>query len=188
MNKRQHQQGSSLIIGMIMLFMTTVALVAAYNMSSTNVTIIKNLQDRELAVDLANSTLEAAISSNRLVSTPDAIFNNAAGGASNTQVYDINLDGVTDVVVTIDPPPSCLQSQTIQNAALDVTDPEDAGCMVAGIGNFGVTGSGTQNSLCAGSTWQVTATADDEVTGARQTVSGFYSIRVSADSVDSFCP
>lgn len=188
MSNHFSQRGSSLIIGMIMLFMTTVALVAAYNMSSTNVSIIKNLQDRELAIDLANSTLEAATSTDRLVKTPDAIFNNAAGGTSNTQTFDINLDGTDDVVVTLDPLPSCLQSRTIQNASLDVTDPEDAGCVVAGIGNFGVAGSGVQNSLCAGSIWQVTAIGTDEVTGASQTVSGFYSIRVSADSVDSFCP
>ncbi len=188
MNNRYTQRGSSLIIGMIMLFMTTVALVAAYNMSSTNISIIKNLQDRELTVDLANSTLETATSTDRLVKTPDAIFTNPAGGTSNTQTFDINLDGIDDIVVTIDPQPSCLQSRTIQNVSLDITDPEDASCVVAGIGNFGVAGSGVQNSLCAGSIWQVTAVGTDEVTGASQTVSGFYSIRVSADSVDTFCP
>lgn len=188
MTLRHTQRGSSLIIGLIMLFMTTVSLVAAYNMSATNVSIIKNLQDRELTVDLANSTLEAAVSNARLVQNPDAIFVNGGGGASNTQTFDINLDGEDDVVVTIDPPPFCLQSRTIQNASLDVTNPEDAGCVVSGIGNFGVAGSGSQNSLCAGSTWQVNAVATDAVTSTSQTVTGFYSIRVPTDSVDSFCP
>lgn len=180
------QQGSSLIIGMIMLFMTTVALTAAYNMSSVNLSVVQNMQDQNLAIDLANSTLEAAVSTDRLVNTPDAVLLGSCG--LNRQCFDVNNDGTQDVTVELTPAPSCLQSRTLQNAALDVSDPEDAGCLVAGIGSFGVEGAEIQNSLCAGSVWQVTAVATDEVTQSRQTVSSLYSIRVSTDSVDSFCP
>lgn len=187
MTRRQTQQGSSLIIGLILMFVTTISLVAAYNMSSTSVYIIKNLQDREIAVDLANSALEESITTNRLVSTPDAVFDHP-GGASNRMSFDINADGVDDVVVDLTPAPTCLSTHAIKNAALDVRNPDDAGCALSGMGNFGVVGSGSSNSLCAGSTWQVNAVATDTVTATEQTVTGFYSIRVSADSVDTFCP
>lgn len=182
------QRGSTLIVGLIMLILTSISLVSVYNMTQTSVNIVSNLQNQNTAIDLANSTLEEAISNTRMVNAPSAVFLVGCDNSLNTRCYDINGDGANDVSVELTPEPFCVQSQIIQNNQLDLADPVDASCVISTRTDYGVVGSANQNSLCANSMWQVTAVATDEVSNARQTVRGNYGVRVATDAVDTSCP
>lgn len=182
------QRGSTLIIGLIMLLLTSISLVTVYNMTQTSVNIVQNLQSQNNAVDLANSTLEAAISTTRVVNAPSAVFLVGCQDALNTRCYDIDADGETDVSVELTPDPFCVHSQIIQNNQLNLADPIDASCVISTRTDFGVVGSANQNSLCANSQWEVTAVASDALNNTRQTVRGNYGVRVSTDAVDTSCP
>ena len=182
------QRGSTLIIGLVMLLLTSISLVTVYNMTQTSVNIVQNLQSQNNAVDLANSTLEAAISTTRVVNAPGAVFLVGCQDSLNTRCYDIDADGETDVSVELTPDPFCVQSQIIQNNQLNLADPVDASCVISTRTDYGVVGSANQNSLCANSMWEVTAVASDELSSTRQTIRGNYGVRVSTDAVDTSCP
>lgn len=181
------QRGATLIIGLIMLTMTTVALIASYNMSNTSSVIVHNLQAENMAVEAASSTLESAISTTRIVDAPGAVFLVGCSGVQNARCFDINGDSVDDITVSLTPDPFCIQFQIIQNFQLDVAVAEDQGCVLGAGTDLGTQGAVTQNSLCANSLWQVTAVASDILTSSNQTVAGNYAVRVPADSVASFC-
>ncbi len=185
---RSGQHGSTLVVGLIMLILTSISLITLYNTTQTSVNIVNNLQNQNAAVDLANSTLEEAISNTRVVNAPSAVFLVGCDDSLNTRCYDINGDGNNDVSVQLTPDPFCLQSQIIQNNQLDLTDPVDASCVISTRTDFGVIGSANQNSLCANSLWQVAAVATDQVSGTNQTVRGNYGVRVSTDAVNTSCP
>lgn len=185
---KNNQIGSSLIIGLVMLFMTTVALVSAFNLSTVGLSVVKNVEERGRGVDLANSALEAAVSTDRIISSPNAIFADGCRGASNTMCFDIDGDEATDVTATVDPAPFCVYRYVISLATLDVEDEDDAACVIAGAGSFGIEGAAPQDSLCASSHWEVTVTTTDLITEASQSVTGAYQVRVSTDDVDTSCP
>ena len=179
------QSGATLIVGLIMLLMTSVSLIAAYNMTQTSQIIVQNLQSESTATDLANSTLESAISTTRLVNVPNAVFLVACGGTQNAQCYDINGDGGLDVTVTLTPDPFCIRDRVIPNGQLNL--PAQSACLVGGNPQFGIAGAANQDSLCADTLWEVSAVANDVLTGTTERVTGHYSIEVSAASAASFC-
>lgn len=184
----QVQRGSTLVIGLVMLLLTSVSLVTVYNITQTSMNVVQNLQSQNNAIDLANSTLEAAISNTRVVNAPNAVFLVGCQDSLNTRCYDIDGDGSDDVTVELEPEPFCVQSQIIQNNQLNLADPIDASCVISTRTDYGVVGSANTNSLCANSLWEVTARASDIVTNTNQTVRGNYGIRVSTDAVDTSCP
>ncbi len=58
----RRQQGAALLIGMIMLLLITLTVTAAFNLSSSNLKSVGNLQTRNEAVAAANRAIEEVAS------------------------------------------------------------------------------------------------------------------------------
>lgn len=55
------QQGAALVVGLVMLLVFTVLASSAFNLSSTNLKVVNNLQVREEAIAAVNSAIEQVI-------------------------------------------------------------------------------------------------------------------------------
>ncbi|MDO8298338.1 pilus assembly PilX N-terminal domain-containing protein [Lacisediminimonas sp.] len=102
---RQNQRGATLIVGLIMLAVITLLVSSAFNMSTTNLKAVGNMQRRAEALAAANKAIEQVISS-PFTGTPTADQINV----------DINNDGTNDYVVTIATPTCIAASRTTQAA------------------------------------------------------------------------
>lgn len=180
------QRGMALIVGLILLALMTVMALTSFNIGRTSMDIVGNLQRHNEVVSAANSAIQEALSTTRLFEAPGAIFLTPCSGA-NTRCFDLNGDGTNDITVTLTPTPFCVQAQTVPNAALNLSDPDDAGCATGAAQTFGISGSATGNSLCANSVWEISAAASDPVTEAQVTVVEGAAIRVSTDDVGTTC-
>lgn len=183
-NARQH--GMALIVGLILLALMTVMVLTSFNIGRTSMDVVNNLQRHNEVVAAANSAIQEAISTTRLFQTPNTIFLAPCSGA-NTRCYDVNGDGTNDITVTLTPAPTCVQAQNIPNAALNLSDTEDAGCATGAAQTFGIAGSATGDSLCANSVWEINALAADPVTEAQVTVTEGAAVRVATDDVGITC-
>jgi type II secretory pathway pseudopilin PulG len=191
---RDRQQGMTLVIGLIMLIMISLAAVASYNMARTSLDVVGNMQFRNEAVASADSAIQEAISTVRFFQTPGTIFLNPCENTNNLRCYDLNRDGTTDIRVQLRPP-VCVKARPKPNAELDLATivpgevlPRDAAC-AAGVGQqFGIVGAPTGNSQCADSTWEIVADVTDAVSSARITVTQGVDVRVSTEDVGTSCP
>ncbi len=181
------QQGNSLVVSLIILGMITVLGLTSYRLGETSLFVTGNLQHRESVTRAANSVIQEAISTVRMIESPNAIFLKPCGKA-NTRCVDLNGDNVDDVTVALDPAPTCIQAKVIPVSALDVSDDEDFGCMVGVTQEFGVQGAPSSNSLCANTLFVVTAVATDAITAAQVEVREGVAVRTSADDMDTSCP
>jgi len=181
------QRGMALVVGLILLALMTVMAITGFNIGRTSLDIVGNMQGRQEVIAAANSAIQEAISTTRLFEAPDAIFLNPCTDA-NTRCFDTNGDDVDDIVVELTPTPVCIQAQTIPNAALELGDPNEAGC-ATGVGQtFGIEGTATGSSLCASSVWEIVAVATDLVTEAEIVVTEGAAVRVSTDEIGTNCP
>lgn len=101
----QRQGGATLIVGLIMLAVITLLVSSAFNMSTTNLKAVGNMQRRAEALAAANKAIEQVVSS-PFTGTP-------AGDQINV---DINNDGTNDYVVTI-ATPTCVSASRKSQAA-----------------------------------------------------------------------
>jgi Tfp pilus assembly protein PilX len=194
---RAAQRGVTLLIGMVMLVLITVIVLASYHLGRNNVEIVGNAQQRGEGLAAAQQTIEAAFASPLLTTSPSSVFNTpCAGFGDNTQCYDVNGDGKDDVVVRIEPTPTCIKAQPIPVTSLNITDPNDQLCTISvNQGAFGV-GSASNNSNCANTVWDVRAVANNlDATGTAVMTPGPTSIvnqgiavRVETAVVDTSCP
>jgi len=181
------QRGVVLLVSLIVLILMTLLVVSAFNLSKSNFQITGNAQRQNEALLAAHETIEAAISTTRLFENPSNIFL-VPCTVANTKCVDSTGNGTIDVTVTLKPTPACVKAIPIKNAALNLTDPEDLGCAVGAMQDFGVAGGHTGDSLCADSLWQIDAVAVDEQSQASVTVTEGVAVRVSTDSIATFCP
>lgn len=172
------QRGATLLIGLIMLVLLTLLATTSFHLGKGNLQIVGNMQSRSENVASAKSALEETISSTNFATTPTA----ALSGGANVKTYDVNGDGTADVTVTLTPQPCIKKSQVIKNSQLDLNKADDFGCLVGASQSMGIAGAVTGDSLCADTTWEITAVATDSVTQARATVVQGVALRVSADS------
>lgn len=187
-SNRRRQRGMALVVGLILLALMTIMAITGFNIGRTSLDIVGNMQARQEVIAAANSTIQEAISTTRLFQSPDAIFLNPCDNVANTRCFDVNGDGVDDITVELTPAPTCIQSQTIPNAALNVNDVNQAGC-ATGVGQtYGIEGTSSGSSLCANSVWEVVAVATDLITEAEVVVTQGAAVRVSTDEVGTHCP
>lgn len=182
------QRGNSLIIALIILVMITLLAVTNYRISDGSLTVTGNLQHQTAVMTAANSVIQEAISTTRMVQTPTTIFPDPCGAVPNSRCLDLNADGVDDVTVTIDPPPHCIQAKIIPVNALDLTNEEDRGCLQGVAQTFGIAGAPSADSLCADTLFEVTAVATDAVTAAKVTLAEGVAVRTTSDDVETACP
>ena len=153
------QRGATLTIAMIMLVLLTLFVLAAINMSNINLRIMGNEQVRNEAIAAAQEGIEQVVSTNFPANPP----------APQTVTVDINGAGATYSVSI--PTPVCQNSVPIKLVELDATSTLDQPCFgSAASSSAGVVGAtGTGDSFCAATQWDVNGTATDN-SGAKATV------------------
>ncbi len=187
------QRGAVLVIALIMLLLTTLIGVSVFDMGSSNLAVVSNLENKRQVEKAAEATLEAAVNDLPLLieslsaESPKAVF--FCEGRKNHKCFDVNGDGSSDIEVDLVPAPSCIGMTPIKNNELDATDINDQGCFIGTqqVGVVGGSGSSGQ-SLCSGSVWDLRARAVDFSSGAQARVRQGISIRVSNNDIATACP
>lgn len=180
------QRGVTLIVALIMLVLLTLLALTSFNLGNSNLQVVSNMQQRNEAVAAAQEVIEEAISSTRFFTSPGDALGEPCGSA-NHRCIDTNGDGTPDVTVAL-ARPVCAKVQTVKNSSLDLTQSENAGCLVSQVQNFGTSGAVTGDSLCADSVWELHATATDNLTEASVEVTQGVAVRVAKDDVATNCP
>ncbi len=179
-----------LLVGLVMLVLVTLAAVTSHNLARTSLKVVSNMEFRNDAAAAAQQTIETAISSILFAQQPTQVFGTSAAacGGANSQCFDVNGDGTPDTTVTLTPAPTCLTSRTITSQELNLSDPEDLGCATSVSQSFGLAGTADTPSLCAQSTWEVRAVAEDTATRARVAIRQGLGMRLSSADVSLACP
>jgi Tfp pilus assembly protein PilX len=176
----RRQRGSTLLVGLIMLVLMTLVAISSFNLGKSNQLIVANMQHRTETAEAAKATLEEVISKTNFSVNPSAALVGNCG--TNAKCFDVNGDGTNDVTVTLNPVPCIKKSQIIKNSQLDLTNTEDLGCSTGATQNLGIAGAATGDSLCANTTWEISAVAADPVMQTSVTAVQGVAVRVSADS------
>lgn len=101
----RRQQGATLIVGLIMLALITLLVSSAFNLSTTNLKSVGNMQHRAEALAAANKAIEQVVSS-PFTTTPSA----------DEITVDINNDGANDYIVAI-AVPTCVSAARVAQPA-----------------------------------------------------------------------
>lgn len=176
MYSSSRQRGVVLVVALIMLLLVTLMAVSGFNLTQGNLQIIGNMESRTQAFNVANAAIEEAVSSTLFVTNPTSIFP-VSCGVANTKCYDINGDGVNDLTVSVDPP-TCVTVEPIKISDLDLSNPQEAGCVV----------QDSVYSLCANTTWELRAVAVDNLTSAQAVVRQGVALKVLMNDVATACP
>ena len=159
-NPLRRQRGATLVVALIMLVMLTLFALTAMNTSNTGLKIASNTQTRAEVTSAIQQEIDKAMSV--------AFTLNPASVAGNKPI-DINNDGVVDYNVVVETP-VCLSIVPVKNTDLDVKNPADAVCFV----------SGTTNSMCSNTRWEIGASATDPISGASVSIRQGVGVRVAA--------
>ncbi|MBU6484947.1 MAG: pilus assembly PilX N-terminal domain-containing protein [Betaproteobacteria bacterium] len=151
LNFRSTQRGATLVIGMIMLILVTLFVLAAINMSTTNLQVMGNEQARNEAIAAAQQVIEQ-VSSRDFTTNPVAV----------TATVDVAGNGSTGYSVAV-AAPRCLNSVPIKLTELDPTNSNDVPCFGSAASSAaGVpAGTGTGDSFCSATQWDLDATSTD---------------------------
>lgn len=181
------QLGVTLVVGLIMLALITIAALMAFNLSQGNLKIVSNAQHREEATRSAQQAID------EVISKPDFTVNpaipvpspKACGGGSGSIVCpDVTGDNTADFDVKITA--RCDKARPIYTNELDIkNNPDDVACLVQDTQNVNPVPGG--QSLCADTVWDIGAEATDRASPAKVTMHQGVAIRVSIDSADTAC-
>ncbi len=182
----RRQQGSTLIIALIMLVLLTLFAVSSLKTAKTNLLVVGNMQMKNEALNASQEAIEKVISTSQFISDPgNAVINPCAG--PNTLCTDVNGDGTADFTSTLAPQPACVAVKPIKNADLVLTNLEDLGCSAGQQQQFGVAGAVTGDSLCSNTVWEITAETVGATTGAKAAATQGIGVRVSSDAAGTSC-
>ncbi|WP_213458725.1 hypothetical protein [Thiocapsa sp.] len=125
-HQRIEQRGAVLVIALIMLLLTTLIVVASFQMGTSNLIVMTNLEDRFQLEKSAQAAIEALIhqqagQSQLFVSCP-------VNFPPVSQEIDLNGDGIMDVRVDFEQP-RCVGTDPVTDVDLDWRDPGDHACM-----------------------------------------------------------
>jgi len=149
------QRGATLVIGMIMLVLVTLFVLAAINMSTTNLRVMGNEQARNEAVAAAQQAVEQ-------VSSVDFTKNPPTTATPTVVAVDINGDGTSDYQASVSA--ACLNSVPVKVTELNPADVvNDGPCFLStSSSTSGIAGGGTSgDSLCSATQWDVAAAVSD---------------------------
>lgn len=175
--RAQQQAGMVLVTALIMLVVLTLLVVAGINITNVNTKIAYNMQVRDEAQDATQRAIEQLIS--------NAANFDAPLPAPATVGVDIDNDGTADYSVAV-ATPNCLATTPIKQSELDASNPADIPCFgSSSLQNAGIVGgtSSSGNSLCARTTWDVSASySDAAATGLNVVTHQGVNMRVVAGS------
>lgn len=183
MNGRR-QRGMVMLIAVVLLLAVTLMIMAASNLTQNNLKVVKNMESRERVRYAALAAIEEAISSDFTVDTGNLF--QVSCGVANQKCYDADGDGDattdgTDILVLIDPPPTCVMVSPLKNNELRPYLYPDEGTCHSG-------GTSDEPSLCADSVWEFRAVGTDAVTGAEVEVRQGVSITTTISKITTACP
>lgn len=142
-SSKHAQRGATLAVGLIMLVLITVMVTSAFNLSSTNLMAVGNMQFRDEAIAAANKAIEQVLSS--------PFTNSPAGQAIDV---DINNDSTPDYEVVFATPTCISDSEIVVTGA--------APSSVSLGSSFAVAGSTFHQTI-----WDLSASVSDaDVSGA----------------------
>jgi type II secretory pathway pseudopilin PulG len=102
---RSRQRGATLIMSLVMIVLLSLIVISAFNLSTSNLKSVGNMQSREESLAAANSAIEQTVSGN---------FYNAS--TNQTINIDIDKDGTNDYAVTVYPP-TCIGTVLAEEGA-----------------------------------------------------------------------
>lgn len=180
------QRGATLAVALIMLVLITLFALSSMKTATTSLKITGNTQSKTEALNAAQETIEAVLSTPQFITDPaNAVINPCTG--PNTRCTDVTGDSTPEYVTTLAPQPACVSAKPIKNDALNLTNIEDLGCAAGQQQQFGVAGAVTGNSLCTSSVWEISAQAQGVSSGAAVTVRQGVGVRISTDDAASSC-
>jgi len=140
-NSNFYQRGATLMVGLIMLVITTLLVVSSFTLSGGNLTAVGNLQHRNEAIVAANIAIEQTINLNYTALDP----------ANYPALLDIDIDqdNTIDYNVTI-PIPLCISARPAPASLLTKSGVQ----------------ANIQNSNDFLALWEIRANAASQATGA----------------------
>lgn len=169
------QQGVVLVIALIMLAVVTLIGTVSANIVMGNLRVVQNIESRAFAKSSAISAMQEAIMTSGFLEGQKAFV--VSCDNSYTKCFDMTGDSLSDDMSVSLSKPECVSSIPVRNASLNVwEDADDASCYQPGV-----------YSLCADALWEVTMTANDQVTGARVTVRQGLTTRTSVNLIAAAC-
>ncbi len=152
------QRGSTLLVALVMLMLLTLIAFSAMNASMTSIEVVGNAQVREEASAAEQKAIERVISSN--FTDDPASFIEPANAVGTPYISSID----------------CKSTVAIDNAQLDISNPDDTACLGSGSAtNTGILNASgvvaaTSQPWCYQQTWEVSATVHDSGTGSKTSV------------------
>ena len=180
----RRQQGSTLVVALIMLVLLTLFATSSFNTAKTNLMVVGNMQGSVEASNIAQEAIERVISTAQFITTPANAIVNPCGNP-NTLCADVTGDGAADYTTTLSPQPSCVIVKPIKNDELNLANSEDLGCSAGQAQQFGVAGAVAGDSLCSNTVWEITVVTKPINAGGTATVVQGVGVRVSND--DASC-
>jgi hypothetical protein len=149
---------------------------------------VGNSQARAEALNAAQETLETALSTPQFTATPENAIPVPCNGP-NTYCTDYDGNGQPEYVTRLDPLPACTSMKVIKVVDLNLADSEDLSCAVSQGQSFGIAGAdlSASDSICANTTWQLTAQTSSPVNNAKVAVTQGVGIRVGLDNMAGAC-
>jgi Tfp pilus assembly protein PilX len=114
MRTPSQQQGITMIVALIMLVLLTLLVITAYNLSSSNLKSVGNMQHRTESIAAANAAIESQIATSFATSANLAAF-------PKTITIDIDANGADDYSVVIAQPVCVRATQAISDVHSSVT-------------------------------------------------------------------
>lgn len=182
------EQGAVLFVGLIMLVLITLLAVSAIRLANTSLLVVGNEQFQKEAEDAANYHLDLAINTNNITSL------NVNRSAPLPAFVGASASTDTNYTVTI-PPPTCKRYRYLKKSELvnaDNSVPADNLACFGSTSGSGITlivdaSALNDNSLCATSLWEMTASAELPGTGARAQVVQGIEMRIDYAEAKDAC-
>jgi hypothetical protein len=178
------EHGLVLVVTLVMLTLVTLMASASANLIMANMRVVQNIEARSAVRSAALAAMQEAIA------TPGFLPPYAAGqirrafsvsckGDLYARCLDLSGDEIEDDVTVTMTAPKCLSFVLIPNRFFNYLDnPDDRQCQVVK----------QRYSACGNALFEVTATAVDDVTGARVEIRQGISRQTTAQAVKSICP
>ncbi len=181
----RRQRGMTLVVALVMLVLITLLAMTTFNLGKSSIQVVNNMQNRDEGIATSRSVLDEAMSSTRFFDTPDDALAQPCLN-SNHRCFDLNGDGVIDIVTALSAA-KCVKVRTIKTYELDYASEEDRNCTVGASSNGLIVGSDKGNSLCADSTWEMTATSQDQQVSSEVEVVQGVAMRVATTNIETSC-
>jgi len=184
MSALRHERGLVLVVALVMLVLVTLTASVSANLIMTNMQVVQNIEARSAVRAAALAALQEAIGTPGFLPPFTAgqvrrAFTVSCKGDLYTRCLDLSGDEIEDDVTVTMTVPKCLSFVLIPNRFFNYVDnPGDRQCQVVK----------QRYSACGNALFEVTATAVDDVTGARVEIRQGISRQTTAQAVQSICP